>query len=248
MRNDARAAWEQHAVGLTQFAESYTKAALERGCDSARNQKLIRKLELVADNEIGRMYDQIRQMTEEEQEKWMPDCRAGCSHCCYQVVGVAVPELLSFVDYIRENCCAEEIERIKRGAAEYGEAYRSTPVGIRPMFACPVLVDDRCGAYEGRCLVCRGYHSLDVNVCIELKEHPEKQIAAPGIKEMFSVAMNIRTGMRRALKEQGLDSDLIVLGLGLEIALNDPEAGDKYFRGENVFAEARLRQEYMLIV
>ena len=241
-------AWERHIAGLTSFAENYTDNALKRECSPAAGNKLIRKLELVADTEIGRMYAQIASMPEPEREKWTPDCKAGCSHCCYQVVAVTVPELLGFVDYIFNHCTPNDIERFKEEARLYREHYESVPEGIHPMFKCPILTNDLCGAYEGRCLVCRGYNSVDVNKCIEFKDHPERPGEIPGVTQINTTALNIRTGMRRGLRKKGLFGELVVLGLGLEIALNDPTVAERYYAGEDVFATARMPEKYLTIL
>src|SRR5438477_2889855 len=241
-------AWDRHIAGLTSFAQNYTENALKRECSSASGNKLIRKLELVADSEIGRMYAQIASMPEPEREKWTPDCRAGCSHCCYQVVAVTIPELLGFVDYIFNHCTPNDLERFKEDARRYRENFESTPEGVHPMVKCPILTNDLCGAYEGRCLVCRGYNSIDVGKCIDFKEHPDRPAEVHGVTQINNVAMNIRTGMRRGLRKNELYAELVVLGLGLDIALNDRTAAERYYTGEDAFETARMPQKYMLML
>lgn len=245
MSDDVQSAWNRHVEGLIDFAQTYTSNAVERGYDASRNQKLIRKVELVADREIDRMRAQIDAMPEPERKRWTPDCRMGCGHCCYQIVAVTVPELLSFVDYILENCSTEAIDRIRRGARSYREGYESRTPGHHPMLACPVLHEESCGAYEGRCLICRGYNSLNVTRCIERKENPDRPVDVPGVTQLAQVTLNLRTGLRRALGKKGLNPDLVVLGLGLDIALRDPTVAERYYAGENPFESAKLPEEFI---
>lgn len=190
------------------------------------------------------MYAQIEAMPEPERTRWMPDCKAGCAHCCHQIVGVTIPELLYFVDYILENCTPEQVEEFKRASANYRKAYESRLPGHSPMYPCPILVDDRCAAYEGRCLICRGYNSLDVNQCIERKEHPERQVEVRGLREMAGVTLNLRTGVRRGLESAGLSPEIVILGIGLDIAFKNPDAANQYYQGLNPFEDAKLPEEF----
>ena len=50
----------------------------------------------------------------------------------------------------------------------------------------------------------------------------------------------LRDGMREALEARGISGVFVELSLALEIALREPEAGDRYLAGEPLFASACL--------
>lgn len=104
-------------------------------------------------------------------------CRAGCGACCRQPVPVSLPEarrLAALVEELPEPRRAEvraKFAEIERRVAEAGltEAFLNPDALTREEFehapleyfrmgmACPFLVDESCGIYEERPLVCREY-------------------------------------------------------------------------------------------
>jgi Fe-S-cluster containining protein len=112
-----------------------------------------------------------------EQHGGKISCRAGCGACCRQAVPVALPEarrLAALVEEMPEPRRTEVKARfaeIERRVAEAGlmgalldpdsltkEEFEHAPMDyFRMGMACPFLVEESCGIYEERPLVCREY-------------------------------------------------------------------------------------------
>jgi Fe-S-cluster containining protein len=104
-------------------------------------------------------------------------CRAGCGACCRQPVPVSLPEarrIAALVEALAEprrsevRAAFDEIERRVEAAGLTAaffepdtlekEQFEPAPMAyFRMGMACPFLVDESCGIYEERPLVCREY-------------------------------------------------------------------------------------------
>ncbi|HET9931856.1 MAG TPA: YkgJ family cysteine cluster protein [Polyangiaceae bacterium] len=94
-------------------------------------------------------------------------CKAGCDHCCYQVVGVTAAEVLTIFEHLQRTRSAEERERIRARARQSYERGRglSSAERFSPEHPCVFLEGGACSIYEVRPLSCRGMNSLDAAEC-----------------------------------------------------------------------------------
>jgi Fe-S-cluster containining protein len=112
-----------------------------------------------------------------EQHGGSISCRKGCGACCRQAVPVSLPEarrIAALVEALPEPRRSEvraafgEIERRVEAAGlmtafldpdslSKGEFEHAPMKYFRMGMACPFLVDESCGIYEERPLVCREY-------------------------------------------------------------------------------------------
>lgn len=92
-------------------------------------------------------------------------CREGCSQCCHRRFGVFEVEAA----LLREH-----LARIATGDPELRSRIHGQADDPRHAGVCPLLVDDRCVAYEVRPLICRAHglptaiqqgDELHVDVC-----------------------------------------------------------------------------------
>lgn len=94
-------------------------------------------------------------------------CRAGCDHCCHQIVGVTAPEAFAIFEHLKQTRSVEELEQLKVHVAALYERARGLPSAQRfsPEHPCAFLRDGSCSIYEVRPLACRGVNSLDAADC-----------------------------------------------------------------------------------
>lgn len=136
-------------------------------------------------------------------------CRAGCSACCRQLIGISAIEAQGFADLV----ASMPIERRARIAGRFREALRrlegaglldpAAPPGDRTLrglepgrdpesgravsrkymslrIACPFLEDESCGIYEDRPLMCREYNvSSPAELCADPHRSPVKKVTPP---------------------------------------------------------------------
>jgi hypothetical protein len=170
-------------------------------------------------------------------------CRKGCWHCCAQIVGATIPEILRIAQLIRTHWTTEEQAALGNRIEEFIAA--STPFlsgksDVKPRHACPLLQDSACSVWDARPFICRGANSTDVNLCIRKREDPSSEINVPQIPAQYFASIYARTGFRRSLKRFGLDAGLYDLASGLKIALANDDAEDRYLAGENLFKSVEL--------
>ena len=227
--------------GLYAFAKDVAVSKLAEERTPQTLIKLTNKLERLVQKEIDSIHGQIAELGERS-NGILPVCKLGCWHCCTHLVLATPAEIISLADHIRQTWTAEEIdalkERIKRHKA-ITEPVRNGTAEFPPRAACPLLKDGACSAWIHRPFICRGWNSVDVEMCIRKREHPEEQLHEKGLADQFAVSDYIRQGLSEALESSGANAELCELACGLEIALNDPDAADRYLVGEDVFATAR---------
>jgi hypothetical protein len=104
---------------------------------------------------------------------------------------------------------------------------------------CPLLVGHRCAAYAVRPLTCRGFNSRDARRC-ELSLDPRNHVSVPAYAPQLRLTTFVLDGMRAGLVGPGLNGDLLELSGALRIALEVPDALERWLAGEPVFARARM--------
>jgi Fe-S-cluster containining protein len=160
-------------------------------------------------------------------------CVEGCAWCCYQQVGTAVPEVARIAAYLRDTLSASEL------AAFLQRLQQAPPRRSSTRTPCPLLVDNRCSVYPVRPLTCRGFNSSDARACeasVRGNGQPVKTIYAPQMRLTTLVLDGLRAGVAQA----GLRGEAVELIAALRIALEVPDAIERWLRGEPVFAAARL--------
>lgn len=167
-------------------------------------------------------------------------CTTGCNHCCTFRVTLKAPEALLIANYIRKKFTPEEVDALLTRIAEFEKASEGLSLleqGYRSMM-CPLNVDSLCKVYTHRPLNCSAYHSFRLQACIDDREDPSGAVPVP--TDAYRRMLHTLHGqaMECALVALGLEADDLEFIPALRIALTDPEAGEKYLRGEPVFAEA----------
>ena len=123
-------------------------------------------------------------------------CRAGCAHCCRQLVVISPLEAHALAAYVeasgREGEFRERITVWEARVAEHpglglalqafraAEGYPSSETGSRleseywaARLECPFLDGDRCGVYPARPFACREHHvTSDPELCREDLDAP----------------------------------------------------------------------------
>jgi uncharacterized protein len=232
---------QQEFGGLYAFAKDVTASALAEESTQANLVRLSGKLARLAEKEISRLHGQLAEMGDRGLA-FKPACSKGCWFCCTHVVVATAPEILLLADHIRTTWNAEAIRQLHMRIEAHKDAladFRSGRSATPPRFACPLLEDGACSVWLSRPLVCRGWNSVRVEDCKEKMERPHAEVREHGFAPQVAVADFIRQGMSESLASSGVNGELCELALGLQIALDIPEAGDRYAAGEDVFAPAR---------
>jgi Fe-S-cluster containining protein len=137
----------------------------------------------------------------EEQAGRKLSCKAGCGACCRQLVPISAPEAFVLADWIVGMDDAERdtiLERFDSALRQLDERGMKTvidqiledctsldPDGLAPAYfdvkvACPFLVEESCGAYLHRPVICRDFNvTSPAEWCSKPRLHVIKKIETP---------------------------------------------------------------------
>jgi hypothetical protein len=169
-------------------------------------------------------------------------CKDGCSWCCYVKVTVSAPEVIRVADYLRRTLSAEDLARVHQRVIDTDEKTRGMTSEEREQrqIVCPLLVDRRCSVYPVRPLPCAGWVSLDVDACKKGYETTGARAEVfpetyPPQHETYRAA---QAGMGLGVAQEGLDGSVLELIAALRIALDRPNASERWTQGRQVFLPA----------
>ncbi len=168
-------------------------------------------------------------------------CKEGCDWCCYLTVGTCVPEVVNILQYLRQHLSHDEFGRFQERVVAFDNQKRAMRPGEREAahLPCPLLVNHRCTAYPVRPLTCRGFNSSDARKC-ELFLEEGNRIRVPVYTPQLRLNTFVLDGLRAGLTESRLKGDLLELTAALRIALEVPDAIERWLAGESVFGPARM--------
>ena len=168
-------------------------------------------------------------------------CTKGCDHCCSIRVSLGAPQVLMLARYLRKNLTSTQLSDLRVRMASFERRVDAMPPlqQLLRSVMCPLNVDKACIAYAARPTNCIGYHSFDVQRCIERAAIPEDEsIRVPSSQvRRMTTALHIQA-MWAGMKAMSLPYYELEFIPALRIALDDEEAGKKYVSGESVFASA----------
>ena len=176
-----------------------------------------------------------------------PACRAGCAWCCYKSIAVSAPEVLRIAAHLRTTLAPEDLAAVKQRIAELDDQTRtmSSRERAHARLPCALLADQRCTVHAVRPLTCVGWNAIDVNECKADWLDPEASDEITANVVQIEAFQAMRLGMDLGSEELGLEHDTLELTTALRIALDTPDAIERWLAGEQLFATARWddRQE-----
>jgi Fe-S-cluster containining protein len=161
-------------------------------------------------------------------------CKEGCHYCCDVYVSAQAPRLFAIADWLRANCADQGAVMSRLEEANKSIRGLDADARARAGLACPFLEDGKCGIYPVRPAGCRGYFSLSVEACIAGVSGETEEIPTPA-----------HIGRLRGAYEQALSAVLYQWRLptahyelthGVLVALAQPDAEERWYDGEDVFA------------
>ncbi len=177
-------------------------------------------------------------------------CAAGCAWCCYQQVAVSPAEAIAIAHYLATTLSPAALDELKAKIAALDERTRGLGIWARAKLqtACVFLKNGQCSIYSARPLRCRGVYSRDAGHCQRVQENPDSVYGnralhgkpGPYPREPAQIMDAALSGLARACNERGLSWEALELTAAMRIALEEPAVGDRYAKGEGVFAGAEL--------
>lgn len=174
-------------------------------------------------------------------------CKKGCSYCCHYRVSITAVEAFAIAEHVA-SLPSDESSKFNRRIAENARriAGMSRIEHLRTNIPCAFLEDGACSIYPMRPIACRGYHSLDVEVCRRSFEEPTLSDVSDVDPERQAVDSAYRIALARAQKNLGKDTlEYEMHGAVLEALTNRP-SGRRWKRGKISFPSVKDRQSLNL--
>nr|WP_321357984.1 YkgJ family cysteine cluster protein [uncultured Draconibacterium sp.] len=137
------------------------------------------------------------------------DCKRGCSWCCHQPVFALDYELDYLKVAVENSFDAETISGIAEKAKQKQDklGHLKGDELMNAKYACPLLKDKTCMAYDARPMACRIYLSSDVKSCVHFYNQPDDKTTYPALLDMpMRLGRMMNEGFKSALKTNGVEA------------------------------------------
>ncbi|MFN7153411.1 MAG: YkgJ family cysteine cluster protein [Acidovorax sp.] len=151
----------------------------------------------------------------------VPDCKAGCAHCCHVRVEATEPEVFRIAQHLAAEL-ADSMDAITARLRQHISNAHSGAVR-QP---CSFLVDDRCAIYSVRPAACRKAHSLSVQHCAT---------QAPQIPQNLRLLLDaeaLMAGTAQAYGDVQLAANAHELNAAVLAAMTEATAKERWYQGD----------------
>jgi Fe-S-cluster containining protein len=211
-----------------------------RTCQALHGGRTVLSLINVADRGTRIADEALQEATQIEPPSPLA-CKEGCDWCCHLTVGTTVPEVVRIVEHLRQNLSAEEFASLRDRVRSLDEQRRERRAAghSEAGLPCALLVNHRCTAYPVRPLMCGGFNSCDASECKRFVES-FGQTPVPLYAPQLRLAALVLDGTIAGLSDSGLAAERVELTAALRIALEEPDAIQRFLAGEPAFAASRF--------
>jgi Fe-S-cluster containining protein len=220
-------------AGIAEGEARIARALLDRG-DTEAIVEAARQASAQADRLVGGA-------VEREPPSAPIACRAGCPSCCTAKVLVVAPEVIRIAEHLRATRDPEALAALLERVRAASEAIRGATRAERAeaQVFCPLLEDGSCSIHPVRPLVCGGWNSTDAAACERDHQAGAMPPTAPIYAPQYELANAVLAGLGKACFDIGLDGLPLELIAALRIALERPNAAERWRRRLPVFSQAR---------
>lgn len=177
------------------------------------------------------------------------DCEEGCAYCCHVKVLCTPVEAIALSRAIEASATDEARAAVvaRVVAADAQTRGKDRDARAHQKLPCPLLVEDRCTAYEARPLHCAGANSYDRGSCKKGFDNPDQDVGIALYVPQLQLADMLVASISNALGPRGIDFRMLELNAALSIALQTPDVEERWARGEAVF-EAAVDAEFVAVM
>jgi Fe-S-cluster containining protein len=173
-------------------------------------------------------------------------CTQGCAWCCHYQVGVTAPQALHIAAKLKAGAGTRSSDEQKSKLHALDKRTRGLNAAkrLRARLGCAFL-DDRnaCTIYEFRPFGCRGANSVDMKACEDFVKGTATQAQRNSNwlhKVPFEMQRDLQDGFHMGALENGLRDDRLELTAAILVALDTPDAAERWIAGKDIFKDARI--------
>lgn len=166
-------------------------------------------------------------------------CAEGCSWCCRRPLVVSILDAFSVSAHLLNHPEPMELDEYLQTIEPLGNERARLNQSFDP---CPFLdPQERCRVYLARPVVCRAFHSTDVEQCRSQVEVSTSERSTPMFTNLFGFRGMSLSGARQAINDLGLDERPVVLARAVKLLLEDFEGvAAAWLAGHPVFETATV--------
>jgi Fe-S-cluster containining protein len=176
-------------------------------------------------------------------------CKSGCIHCCYNQIALTEPEALVLGMHLLETRDREQLLDLAARTRTLTESLKGKSwqdIGMkRHLLPCVFLEDGNCSVYPARPFACRGWNSVDVNMCVQSNLTGDAMTPIENHPIMRLIAESIQKGLLRGASALGLEAGYLLMVRAVSLLLEGgPEKGlldctGGWLRGEPFFGRKK---------
>jgi hypothetical protein len=214
------------------------KAQRQATVEILREGRTAAKLDEVADNALTFAGGMLEVVLDKLPPESPVACQEGCSWCCVIIVQTTIPEVLRIARQLHQTLTEADLLDLRR---RINDVLAERQQGRRA--PCPLLRDDRCSVYPVRPLNCWGWNSHDARRCQTFAETGRG--TTPVYLPEKELAIGVSRGLVQGLGQVRLSGQKVELLRALKVALEMPDAEERYLAGERIFAPARWEPAFV---
>lgn len=142
-------------------------------------------------------------------------CKSGCIHCCYNQIALTEPEALRLGMHLLETRDREQLKDLNARTLALTESLNGKSwqdIGMaRHRLPCLFLENGNCSVYPARPFACRGWNSVDVNMCVQSNVTEDAMTPIENHQIMRQIAESIQKGLLRGSKTLGLEAGYLLM-------------------------------------
>jgi Fe-S-cluster containining protein len=152
-------------------------------------------------------------------------CKSGCIHCCYNQVALTEPEALFLGLHLLETRDRQNLQDLKARTLSLvnslkGKSWQA--IGLeRHRLPCLFLEDGNCSIYPARPLACRGWNSVDEEMCRRSNQSENAMTLIENHPAQRLIADSIQRGLLDGSKELGLEAGFMLMARAVLLFLGD---------------------------
>ena len=173
-------------------------------------------------------------------------CTHGCAWCCHYQVGVTAPQALHIAARISEGAGTRSKDEQIAALKKLDQRTRGLNAAkrLKERVGCAFLdITNSCTIYAFRPFGCRGANSVDADACRSFVAGTATQAQRDGNwlhKVPYEAQRDLQDGFHMGALENGLRDDRLELTAAILVALETPDAAQRWIAGEDIFVAAKL--------
>lgn len=155
-------------------------------------------------------------------------CKQGCIHCCYNQVALTEPEALFLGLHLLGTRSPERLRDMAERAQTLADGLKGKSwqeIGMaRHRLPCLFMEDGGCSVYPARPLACRGWNSVDANMCLLSNLSEDALTPIENHPIMREITDGVQSGLLRGASGLGLEAGYLLMARAVALLLSgDPE-------------------------